>query len=176
MESPSLITRIDKKLLLLHIIAAWFLAHSFYAFALLGSVDMIEVYRNTPPGELSDLMQRKGYRTADVVYLLMGQVIAKQIGLIFAILISFLICRIKRKHWINAVLVLVIMEAVAWIDSSVWNYTSYFFWWPGRLFAGLTSKIVTCGTILALFSALVFLLSLSGKSFSQNQQAVSEFA
>ena len=126
MTHPNSISRLNWRLILIHVIATWFFIQSFFILSFLHDVKGIEVFTDKWQTESFDETRYK-----NVMYWMYT---SPYVGLLVAFIISLSIS-IKRKWWwLNSLLVFILSYMLKRLDLDGWHYLKIIFLTPGQFF------------------------------------------
>jgi len=157
-------SKLNWRLMAVHLVAYWFLWEAFKYFAVLYDFDfVVDFYHHYFSKHITDDKFRR-VSPNDFNRLLHYNMAVKLIPLstfVIALVLSVVISIIKRWYWLNSVIVFILVLAlfVIWgadkIHISPWTYLQYVFGKPGYFFKG-AMYFITNGAVLLIISLSLF--------------------
>ncbi|WP_276483364.1 hypothetical protein [Paraflavitalea pollutisoli] len=147
---------LNRRLLLIHFLAYWFIGEAFYSVAHLWFTPLIEAVSTASPDEnvIQQLARRHVALKTSMPYYLAIPFFTKLAGLLIALILGILLCR--RRHWS------VFSTVIAWLTAFVigrFINTQISLRFLPRTFALLNNTILEFllpGMIFALMGGLLF--------------------
>ncbi|HTD39226.1 MAG TPA: hypothetical protein VK671_01310 [Mucilaginibacter sp.] len=159
MTLSQFVSKLNWRLILVHLIACWFFIHAFLEFAGLHDID---IYKEVKDIRSSAVQSRIYY---DAIWISLSE----DAGLLTAFIISLVLSIKHRWHWLNSVIVLLVGFFLNRFDLFGWHFLKHIFLKPGYLFKSDIGFYLTNGLIMLTIGLLVFFLKWSVRFINGNR-------
>ena len=143
-------SKINGKLIGLHLVAGWFLMTGFYTISFLTNIYFAEEFKNITPFSGEAWWGQVPNSFVSTI------ILSGFAGLIFSFLISLLICIRKKWFWMNAVIVLILSLLFVKFYWLLWNTVKPFAWFTGEIFNTIFLEFLINGILLLFIGLFIF--------------------
>ena len=165
-------SKLNGRLIVIHLIACWFFIYSFLMFSYLHDHEFLQLVLNHPKNWFKD-PQIRHFNASAIFIDALWISLSKPIGLLTGFLISLTIVIKKKWYWVNSLIVFLVAILLLRYHLFGWHYLSYVFMAPGSLFKEYSIwYFLTNGLVMLAIGMLILFL----KQVQQfiNPTAVSE--
>ena len=154
--------KLNWRLLLIHLVACWLFVYAFNSLFFLIDYSFIKTLRQSELKRPYD-----GHRlTIDLLWISYGGLI----GLLVAFGISLLIAVKNKWHWINCLIILLVVFLLERFDIA-WPYLKHIFLAPGRLVKSEIAYFLVNGTVMLTLGLLLFFLKPIKQFINSNENS-----
>jgi hypothetical protein len=141
--------KLNWRLLLIHVVACWLFAYAFNSLFLLHDYTFIKTLRQNGLKRPYD----SDRLTNDILWISFGSLV----GLLVSFSISLLIVIKNKWHWINCIVILLVVFFLETLDIG-WPYLKHIFLAPGGLVKSEIAYFLINGAVMLSLGTLLFLL------------------
>ena len=152
------LSKLNWRLMVIHLIAYWFFIHSFLMFSYLHDNKFLMILLNHSKSWFNN---PKGWRfdvssfSIDMLWINLS----KPIGLLTGFLISLAITIKKRWYWVNSLIVFLVAALLLRFHLFGWHYLSYVFLAPGSVFKEYSiGYFLVNGLVMLTIGLMLFFL------------------
>lgn len=146
----NLFSKINLKLIVIHLFAGWFIMAGFYTFSYLTNIQLAERFKSFTPFTGSAWW---GNSNSDFALTLTFAGLA---GLFVSCIISLAICLHKKWYWINAGIVIMLSIFLFKFYWEIWNITKPVAWFAGDKIENIVLGFLINGLILLSIGIILF--------------------
>jgi len=161
-----MIRRLNLKLIVLFFVALWLFGKAGEIMGYLRDPTLAEQIRQAK-GDTSTLVG-EGLTIVRITDLVLASGFAGLIGLLVGLIISLLICRRRKWHWINPILALTVVYVTGWLQIDDTSYILRLLRMPGETVYGIWYYLVN-GLVSISLGLLIFVFINSMKRPNNNQ-------
>jgi hypothetical protein len=162
-----MVRRLNIKLIVLFLIALWLFGKAGEILGYLRNPTLAEQIRQAK-GDTTTLSS-EGLTVISMTDLELASGFCSLIGLLVGLIISLIICRKRKWHWLNPVLALLIVCLFGWLQSDKLNFIGHLLKMPGETFRGIWYYLINgCANVILGLLTFVFISSL--KHPNENQR------
>lgn len=143
-------SKINAKLIGLHLVAGWFLMTGFYTISFLTNIQFAEEFKTTTPFSAGAWWGQVPNSFVSTI------IVSGFAGLIISFIISLSICIRKKWFWLNAVIVLILSLLLLKFFWILWNNVKPFAWFAGARFNNISLEFLVNGIILLSIGLFIF--------------------
>jgi hypothetical protein len=159
MAPPQFLSRLNWRLMLIHLVACWLFIHALNTLAYLHDPELVSFFRDHPDYKEPDkfLHEFGRYGTARTDRQLRWIGYGEVAGLLAGFVLSLFIAIKNHWYWLNSLVVLFFLILLRVLKVSVWHYLKIMFLTPGSIFKELSvgyllvNGLVMLGLGLMLF-------------------------
>lgn len=156
MTTPSFITRLNWRLILLNLAACWCFAYAFNLFGYLRDLGAVRAYARYWP-DTDRIIKTVG--NLRIAYLLLWTASGTLIGELVAFIISLILSIKKRWFWLNSFIAFLMLCLLIRFKLDGWRWLKFIFLKPGDLFGYPSAGyFIANGVVLLLLGLLCLFL------------------
>jgi hypothetical protein len=170
MALSNFLSKLNWRLILIHLCACWFFIYSFQVLVYLHDYNFVSIILKYPKNpEKWPFDAHRFYN--DILWL--G--LSKYIGLLTGFLISLAICIKRHWFWLNSLIVFLVAFLLSRFYLFGWRYLKHIFLAPGSLFKENSFRyFLVNGLIMLIIGLVLFFLSYWAKFMTGNRKANNE--
>jgi len=150
MKRSTYFSKINGKLIGLHLVAGWFLMTGFYTLSFLTNIQFVEKFKTITPFSVEAWWGQAPNSFVSTI------ILSGFAGLIISFIISLLICIQKKWFWLNAVIVLILSLLLVKFYWILWNTVKPLAWFAGERFNNISLEFLVNGIILLAIGLFIF--------------------
>ena len=151
MTLSQFVSKLNWRLMLVHLIACWFFIYASMELAALYDINIFKELKDIR----SNAVQRRIFY--DAIWVSLGE----DAGVLTAFIISLVLSIKHRWYWLNSVIVLLVGFFLNRFDLFGWQFLKHIFLKPGLLFKSYIGYYLTNGLIMLTIGLLLFFLKWS---------------
>jgi hypothetical protein len=147
-----LISKLNWRLIAVHVIASWLFMHGFMILSYLHNIPVYE--------ELQHAFDENRYPAVDVTELSSFPVwlyVTRTLGAVAAFGISLAIAYKRKWYLLNSILVFILIDILSWLNLLGWEYLKEIFLMMGQPFKNTSVRFSINGLVLLSLGLLLFL-------------------
>jgi hypothetical protein len=171
MTFQTFLSKINRRQILIHFIASWFLLQAFNILVYLTDIKLLkllEVNQLTPEGIRKIMNQMSGQ---DIAYYAILTSTAGFVGTIVAFIISLFISIKNHWFWFNSLIVVITINLLSFLNVLGWHILRSIFLAPGNLFNNHVVEFSINGIYLLLFGIVLFFSKKTNLFINNNFQS-----
>ena len=161
-----MIRRINIKLIVLFFVALWLFNKAGEILGYLRNPVLAEQIRHAK-GDTATL-SGEGLTVVSITDLVLASGFASLVGLLIGLMISLIICRKHKWHWLNPGLALLLVYLTGWLQTDRENFVEQLLRVPGEAFNGIWYYLIN-GLVSISLGGLTFGFINSMKFSNKNQ-------
>jgi hypothetical protein len=150
--------------MVIHFAGCWFFIYAFQKLAALHDIELLNAMNNIK--DVDDVIKRFGPNRIAIEALLIN--LGGPVGLLTGFIISLLISLKNKWHWLNSVIVFVVMIFLKKFKLLGWNYLKPIVLSPGDLFKSMTAHFLAPGLIMLAIGLCLFFMKWSIRFINGN--------
>jgi hypothetical protein len=158
MTLQTFISRLNWRLVLLHLVAFWFFIYAFKTFSYLYDIKLLDAFRYSKGDLTSKEFVEKGFEASDLTYFMLWTSVSGFIGLLVGFIISVTLSIKRHWFWINSLLAFIAMYLLYRFDLLGWTYFKKLFGYLGQKLNNSTAEFLLNGCILLTIGILLLFL------------------
>lgn len=162
-----MVRRLNIKLMVLFFIALWLFCKAGEILGYLRNPTLAEQIRQAKSDTTA--LSSEELTVISSTDLILASGIAGLIALLLGLIISLIICRKYKWHWLNPVLALLFVYLIGWLQTDKLNFVGQLLRMPGEVFNGIWYYIIN-GSVSGILGLLMFTFISSMKHPDENQR------
>jgi len=157
MKIKTYFAKLNSRLLLVHLIATWFVMYGFHELSFLHNLEFVDWYRKVGySNAMRELIRTRKDSISEITYLVLIPQYAILGAKIVCLIISLVICRVNRWFWVNSLLIFLFFFVPVKTEFSAWYYLKGILHYPGYLFNNTALVYTINGTYLIAIGLFLF--------------------
>jgi hypothetical protein len=159
MTLSDFISKLNWRLMIVHILACWFFFHALWQLGFLYDYNYLEeIRRHINEHNYRDFNNYRGLDARRIAMIPFNAALIGLGGLLAGFVLSLLLSLKHKWFWVNSVIILLITFILFCLDRFYFDYLRPVFRFPGRLFKPDWAYILANGLIMLAIGLLLFLL------------------
>jgi hypothetical protein len=159
MTLSNFISKLNWRLMIVHILACWFFFHALWQLGLLYDYSYLEeIRRHINEHNYKDFNSYKWLDGHRITMIQINAILIALGGLLAGFVLSLLLSFKHKWFWVNSVIVLLVTFGLFSIDRFYFNYLRPTFQAPGKLFKADWACILANGLTMLAIGLLLFFL------------------